>query len=772
MSDDQPRSVLDRVSQWLGRKKTSNPEENGTMPQEKEKKSFPSNNPPSTPEKATHSAAHSNGQPETSPAATSQATEGGKPGSSSGRSPSARRREQRARAKERAAAKAREDKETNGQEAGEPEATGSGKSGRKAESSPDQTGAAAPKTGTAAKSKSRSRGRGKATAQAKAAQAAQAEAEAEEINLASSEAVSDKPGATDEPSVAATTDEAQSQTRSKAKPRARSKAAAKSTAGTAAKSASKAPSKGAAKPPAKSRSKTADQAAGMDDEVKETKGTASSSSYKLLINTDEPEECRLALVENGKVEGFYIESVSGAQCKGNIYKGRITSVEANLQAAFVDIGLPKNGFLSFSEIHPEYYEKEVDPETHWKSLKIQDMIKKGREVLVEVVKEGAGNKGPSLTTYLSLPGRFLVLMPGSDSAGISRKIDDEEQRRKLREMVEGLNIPEGIGYIIRTASQEITKTALTQDMRYLLNLWSEIKKGGQEQHSPALLYKEQNIISRFLRDHYTTDIREILVDNEEASQQVRDFLQLLPAAQRKKTAVKLHQGSQPIFHQYHVEKQIEQMFQPTVPLPSGGSIVINPTEALVAIDVNSGRTASKDRDFEESIFIANMEAAEELARQLRMRDLGGLIVVDFIDMRSAAHTRDVEKKVRECMKKEKAKVDFSRISKFGLMQISRQKMAAPIQTSSYKSCPCCEGRGVIRSVENLALSHLRQLQTGLHRRGTTRVDCRLPQEVAHYILNRKREDLLELEKEYQAEIVIEVDPAMMPAGGTIDFIKS
>ncbi|MFZ5763056.1 MAG: Rne/Rng family ribonuclease [Thermodesulfobacteriota bacterium] len=491
---------------------------------------------------------------------------------------------------------------------------------------------------------------------------------------------------------------------------------------------------------------------------------------KLLINTDEPEECRLAVVENGKVESFHIETVSQALAKGNIYKGRITAVEANLQAAFVDIGHAKNGFLPFSDIHPEYYAVDVAPDTHWKDLRIQDVVRKGQEVLVEVVKEATGNKGAMLTTYLSLPGRYIVLMPGSDSAGISRKIDNEAERRQLREMMESLKIPEGIGYIVRTASQEITKTGLAQDLRYLLNLWEEIKKRGQTEASPALVYKEQNIISRFLRDHYTTEIREILVDNPEALEQVTAFLQLLPPTQRDKTSVRLHQGAQPLFHQYHVEKQVEQMFQPTVPLPSGGSIVINPTEALVAIDVNSGRT-SKDKDFEESIFLANMEAAEELARQLRMRDLGGLIVVDFIDMREAKHIREVEKKVRECMKRDKAKVDFSKISKFGLMQISRQKMAAPIHTGAYKTCPYCEGRGVIRSVEALALMHLRQIQTGMSRRQAKKVLCRLPIEVAQYILNKKRADLVELETRHQAEIVIEADPAMTPADSTVEFIK-
>ncbi|MDF1613761.1 Rne/Rng family ribonuclease [Desulfurivibrio dismutans] len=712
MSDERTRSVLDRVSQWLGRKKDTNPnesqpEENGNMPEKQNKPAAAIVTDHQQPE----AQVEANGNGETS-------TGGKKPA----KSPSARRREQRARAKERAAKAANDEA---------PELDG-----KPAPAEAQKTSA----TGNASAKTAGGRSKGRSPAKAKA------------------KATADKVPAKTDPDSTAAKPRRKSPAKSQAKPKTEDTA---NTADTAS-------GKSRRQPPAKGKTKEKSEGA---TGVKSTPKAGAGASYKLLINTDEPEECRLALVENGKVEGFYIESTSGAQCKGNIYKGRITSVEANLQAAFVDIGLPKNGFLSFSEIHPEYYEKEVDPDTNWKSLKIQDMVKKGREVLVEVVKDATGNKGPSLTTYLSLPGRCLVLMPGSDSAGISRKIDDEEQRRKLREMVEGLNIPEGIGYIIRTASQEITKTALTQDLRFLLNLWTEIKNKGQSVPAPALLYKEQNIIARFLRDHYTTDIKEILVDNEEAAEQVKDFLQLLPATQRKKTTVKLHQGSQPIFHQYHVEKQVEQMFQPTVSLPSGGSIVINPTEALVAIDVNSGRTASKDRDFEESIFIANMEAAEELARQLKMRDLGGLIVVDFIDMRSAAHTREVEKKVRECMKKDKAKVDFSRISKFGLMQISRQKMAAPIQTTSYKTCPHCEGRGMIRSVENMVLSYLRQIQTGLHQRKASKVKCRLPLEVAQYIFNKKREDLLELEKEYQAEIIIEVDPLMLSADTNIEFLK-
>jgi len=509
-----------------------------------------------------------------------------------------------------------------------------------------------------------------------------------------------------------------------------------------------------------------------DDEIETIKTAAPPKKgvkVKLLINSDGPEECRIALLENGKLESFHVETLVRAQNKGNIYKGIITAVEPNLQAAFVDIGTGKNGFLPFGDIHPEYYSEEVAPDTHWKKLNIEKMIKKGQEVLVEVVKEVTGSKGASLTTYLSLPGRYIVLMPGSDSAGISRKIEDEEQRARLRSLIESFKRPEGIGYIVRTASKDITKTALSQDIKYLLNLWEEIKANGQTAKAPALIYKEQNVISRFLRDHFTQDIQEILVDDRDAYEQVRRFLDLLPAGHGKAVA-KFYQESRPLFSCHEAEKQIEQVYQPTVQLPSGGSIVINPTEALVAIDVNSGRTA-KDKNFEETIFLANMEAAAELARQLRLRDLGGLIVVDFIDMRDKRHIREVEKEVKNSMKRDKAKVDISRISKFGLLQISRQKMAAPIQAGSYTPCEHCQGRGVIRSVETLALSYMRRIQAGIIRGNIQRVECRLPLTVAQYLLNKKRSELAELERRYTVTVAINPDPAMNPQDEEIRFIK-
>jgi len=513
---------------------------------------------------------------------------------------------------------------------------------------------------------------------------------------------------------------------------------------------------------------------GQPKDEKKEDGTPQKSQprepvAKLLINAEEPEECRVALIEDGKIESFHVATIGRELTKNNIYKGRIAAIEPNLQVAFVDVGLEKNGFLPFAEIHPEYYGGDTEAGKHWKELNIQDVIKKGQEVLVQVGKEATGNKGASMTTYLSIPGRFLVLMPGSDSAGVSRKIDAEKQRASLREIMNGFPIPEGIGYIVRTASKEITKTALSKDLRYLLRLWKEIKKRGQTLPAPAIIYTEQDIIAKFLRDKFSPDIKEILVDTQETYDQVVDFLSLLPA-QQGKTRVRLHQGARPIFNYYDVEEQIEQIYRSTVTLPSGGSIVINPTEALVAIDVNSGRTA-KDKDFNATIFLANMEAAAELARQLRLRDLGGLIVVDFIDMRNQRHIREVEKLVKASMKRDKAKVDISRISKFGLMQISRQKMGSPIQMGSYKICEHCQGRGMVRSVENQALLYLRKIQTGVANKKVAKVKCRLPMDVAQYLLNMKREELGELEKRHKVTIMVEPAPEMRPEDNQIDFIR-
>lgn len=498
---------------------------------------------------------------------------------------------------------------------------------------------------------------------------------------------------------------------------------------------------------------------------------------KLLINAEEPEECRLALLEDGRLESIHVSTITRAQTRNNIYKAKIVATEPNLQAAFVDYGTEKNGFLPFSEIHPEYFRQDLSNEVrrlveaqNWKKLSITDVVEKGQEVLVQVVKEEVGKKGANMTTYLSLPGRCVVLMPGSDSSGISRKISGEERRSQLREAMNSIDVPEGIGWIVRTASVDITEELLARDVSYLMNLWDEIKKKGQGLEGVGLVYEDQDSVLRFLREHFDPSIEEILVDDRTALEQVKAFVEMLPVNQ-KTVKVRLHKGSRPIFNQYSVEDQIESIYQSKVNLPSGGSIVIDPTEALVAIDVNSGST-SKGKNFEASIFQANMEAASELARQLRLRDLGGLIVVDFIDMRSKKNIRDVERQVKLAMRRDKAKVDISRISKFGLMQISRQKLGAPIEAGNYRVCEHCKGRGIVRSVETLALFYLRRIQTGASRKNVVRVECHFPLDVAHYLLNNKRPELQDMETKYHTEVIIVAKTTMKPADNEIIFHKA
>lgn len=498
---------------------------------------------------------------------------------------------------------------------------------------------------------------------------------------------------------------------------------------------------------------------------------------KLLINAEEPEECRLALLEDGRLESINVTTVAKTQRKNNIYKARIVAIEPSLQAAFVEYGTEKNGFLPFSEIHPEYFKQDLSDEIRhlvetqqWKKLSITDVVERGQDILAQVVKEEVGKKGANMTTFLSIPGRCVVLMPGSDSSGISRKISGEKRRSQLRDTMQAMEIPEGIGWIVRTASNDINEEALSRDVDYLLNLWEDIKAKGQSLDGVGLVYEEQHSILRFLREHFDPSIQEILVDDKTALEQVKDFVKMLPRSQRS-VSVRLHQGARPIFNQFSVEDQIESIYQPRVTLPSGGSIVIDPTEALVAIDVNSGST-SKGKNFEASIFQANMEAAKELARQLRLRDLGGLIVVDFIDMRSRKNIIAVEKQVRAAMKRDRAKVDFSRISKFGLMQISRQKLGAPIESGNYHRCEHCKGRGVVRSIETLSLFYLRRIQTGASRKPVEAIECHLPMDVASYLLNQKRNEINEMEKRYDVEITIQAENDMKPSENEIIFHKA
>jgi ribonuclease E len=514
-----------------------------------------------------------------------------------------------------------------------------------------------------------------------------------------------------------------------------------------------------------------------EEEEEEEQKEEIKRNCKLLINAEEPEECRLALLEDGRLISLNVSTISRAQRKNNIYKARIVAIEPSLQAAFVEYGTEKNGFLPFSEIHPEYFKQNLSSDIQhlvdtqqWKKLSITDVVEKGQDILAQVVKEEVGKKGANMTTFLSIPGRCVVLMPGSDSSGISRKISGEQRRSQLREIMKSMDLPEGIGWIVRTSSVDITPEDLSRDVGYLVKLWEEIKGRGQNLEGVGLVYEEQHSVLRFLREHFDPSIQEILVDDRAALEQVKEFVQMLPKDHQGVT-VRLHQGARPIFNQYSVEDQIESIYQPQVSLPSGGSIVIDPTEALVAIDVNSGST-SKGKNFEASIFQANMEAAVELARQLRLRDLGGLIVVDFIDMRSRKNIIAVEKQVRAAMKKDKAKVDFSRISKFGLMEISRQKLGAPIEAGNYRRCEHCKGRGTVRSVETLSLFYLRRIQTGASRKPVERIECHFPLDVAAYLLNIKRTEVSEMEKRYHVEITIHADIHMKPSDNEIVFHKA
>ncbi|MDP3028206.1 MAG: Rne/Rng family ribonuclease [Deltaproteobacteria bacterium] len=489
---------------------------------------------------------------------------------------------------------------------------------------------------------------------------------------------------------------------------------------------------------------------------------------KLIINAEASEECRIALVEDGKLEAFHIETIGHEVTRGNIYKSKVVSIEPSLQAAFIDYGGEKNGFLSLSEIHPEYYGVETAAEKG-ERLRIQDLIEKGQELLVQVVKEAAGQKGAALTTYLSLPGRYLVLLPGSSSAGVSRKIEDEEQRKKLKEIMKDFELPEGIGFIVRTASLETTKRELSKDLQYLLRLWKDIKDKGQTLPAPALIYKEEYLIIRSLRDYFSSDTCEILVDDKESFDRIRDFMRII--SPRHYPLVKLYKDPGPIFSRYNLEAQIEKIYESRVNLPSGGSIVINPTEALVAIDVNSSR-AVREKEPEETAFKTNMEAAEEIARQLRLRDLAGLIVIDFIDMRQAAHQRAVEKRLRDSLKKDKAKIEIGKISKFGLLELTRQKLRSPISMGSYKTCSHCQGRGIVRSVEAQAIAVLRRIQAGLSRGDVSGVQVRIPVDVATYLLNRKRGELFHLETRRGLGIHIDGQTDLLPGEAHIEFSKT
>jgi ribonuclease E len=550
---------------------------------------------------------------------------------------------------------------------------------------------------------------------------------------------------------------------------------------------------------------------------------------EMLINVSQPEECRIAIVEDAVLEELYIERSNADNYVGNIYKGRVVNIEPSIQAAFVDFGVGRNGFLHISDVESQYFrqggydpdrpigfdgrqrhdeprrdeprrdEPRRDEPPHGDDdlahddhgpipengdhaepegddfdedgprrprqqrrgprfgsrprIKppIQDILRRGDELLVQVIKEGIGTKGPTLSTYISIPGRYLVLMPALGRVGVSRKIEDEEARRKLRDIMLELNPPRGLGFIVRTAGIDRTKKEISRDLAYLLRLWKVITRRIKKMPAPVTIYEESDMIIRTIRDIFTGDVDSIFIDEPAAYERAKEFLQIVMP--RYVSRLQLYGGREPLFHKYNIEGEIAKIQQRKVPLRQGGSIVIDQTEALVAIDVNSGNFRADD-SAEETAYQMNQLAAKEIARQLRLRDLGGVIVNDFIDMRKERHRRNVERCFRDAMKRDRARTKILRTSPFGLIEMTRQRIRPSLKRSVYKECPCCTGTGVVKTAESMAIEVIRMLQFAAQREGVARVSVTVAKEVADYLHNKKRREIARLED--QGNMTIQV----------------
>ncbi len=472
---------------------------------------------------------------------------------------------------------------------------------------------------------------------------------------------------------------------------------------------------------------------------------------KILINAKLPEEKRIAIVEGDRLVDFYAEISTKEHLKGNIYKGIISSVEPSLQAVFVDFGANKNGFLPKSEIMPEYFR--ISSESERKG--IQEIFSKGQEILVQVDKDERDTKGASLTSYISLPGRYIVMMPGQGRIRISRKIEEEEERERLKDIFNSLKLPMNTGFILRTACIGISITELSNDLKYLERLWDKIQREAKNAKAPALIYKEQDIVVRTVRDYLTSEIDEVLVDEPNARRSINSFLRLtLPW---RKINIKYYKEKRPIFDLYNIEEQVTKLNDRYVRLPSKGYLVFDKTEALTSIDVNSGRSR-KEKNIEQTALKTNLEAADEIARQLRLRDIGGLIVIDFIDMESPKNRREVEERLKSALKNDKAHSDIAPISKFGLLEMTRERMRTAYFESAYKKCEVCEGSGLIKADEILALNAFREIHTRISKEHPSEISCNLPVASANYLINFKRDEIIDMEKEYKVKINVISDP--------------
>ncbi|GGC74521.1 ribonuclease E [Marinobacter halophilus] len=476
---------------------------------------------------------------------------------------------------------------------------------------------------------------------------------------------------------------------------------------------------------------------------------------RMLINATHPEELRVALVDGQRLFDLDIESSTREQKKANIYKGRITRVEPSLEAAFVDFGADRHGFLPLKEISKEYFKK--SPGQIEGKVNIKEVVSEGQEVIIQVDKEERGNKGAALTTFISLAGRYLVLMPNNPRAGgISRRIEGED-RAQLKDAMNGVQVPKSMGIIVRTAGIGRTAEELQWDLDYLVQFWEAITQAAGERKAPFLIHQESNVIIRAVRDYLRQDIGEVLIDADSVYEDVLSFVRaVMPTFENK---IKLYKDEIPLFSRYQIEGQIETAFQREVKLPSGGSIVIDPTEALVSIDINSSR-ATKGHDIEETALQTNLEAAEEIARQLRLRDMGGLIVIDFIDMTPAKHQREVEQKMREALEIDRARVQVGKISRFGLLEMSRQRLRPSLGETRSEVCPRCEGQGTIRGIESLALSIMRLIYEESSKEKTAEVRAIVPVSVATFLLNEKRKQLADIEARQGVAVVVVPVPNM------------
>lgn len=483
---------------------------------------------------------------------------------------------------------------------------------------------------------------------------------------------------------------------------------------------------------------------------------------EMIINTVQREECRIAILCDGRLEEIYLERAAAENHVGNIYKGVITNVEPSIQAAFVDFGQGKNGFLHISDLHPQYFPDGGSPtENVGRKMPrrnrppIQRCLRRGQQVLVQVTKEGIGTKGPTLSTYLSIPGRFLVMMPGMRRLGVSRRIEDDTSRDKLRDVLAELELPEGMGFIARTAALDRTKRELQNDLSYLTRLWRAVEKRIQNEAAPAELYRESDLVIRTIRDVFTNDIERIVVDDADVAERAREFLSIF--SPRSQDLVVIYTDPEPIFHKYKIEAELERLHSRHVPLKSGGSLVIDQTEAMVAIDVNSGRFRTED-DAEATAYKINCEAADEIPRQLRLRDLGGVIVCDFIDMRLESHRRDIERRLIENLKKHKERAKVLRTSSFGLIEMTRQRQRASLTRSIYRDCRHCRGTGLVKTTESVVLDVMRLLQLAVTREHIRMVEVAVSPEVSYLLQNRKRALIHELETKYRRSVSIRPDP--------------